>query len=75
MKMKQYAERDIENLDEEGNYYFRHIEAMSEEGLHSKSAIAAELAWRDRQIDIITAKLEKFYDRIREATDHVLTDS
>jgi hypothetical protein len=31
-------------------YYSRHIAAMTAEGLHSKSDIAAELAFRDREI-------------------------
>jgi len=46
-----YAERDLESLDEAGDYYSRHIHAMTKEGLCSKSDIAAELAWRDRAID------------------------
>jgi hypothetical protein len=43
-----YAERDLDML---GEYYTRHVEAMTAEGLHDKSAIAAELAWRDKRID------------------------
>ena len=46
-----YAERDPMELDEAGNYYFRHVSAMTGEGLHSKAAIAAELGQRDWQID------------------------
>lgn len=48
---KQYAERDIEALDEAGGHYSRHVQAMTAESLHSKSDIAAELAWRDMIID------------------------
>ena len=48
--MKQYAERDHMALDEAGNYYCRHVSAMTAEGLHAKSDIAAELAWRDMEI-------------------------
>lgn len=44
---KQYAERDIESLDEAGEFYSRHVSAMTGEGLHTKSSIAAELAYRD----------------------------
>lgn len=44
----QYARRDIEDLCE---YYTRHLDAMTREGLHSKSDIAAELGWRDRIIE------------------------
>lgn len=43
-----YDERDVEALDE---YYTRHVEAMTREGLHDKSAIAAELAWRDMLLE------------------------
>lgn len=45
--MSQYAERDIVRL---GEFYTRHVHAMTAEGLHAKSAIAAELAWRDAEI-------------------------
>jgi hypothetical protein len=47
-----YAERDHEEL---GELYTRHVSAMTVEGLHSKSDIAAELAWRDREIERLTA--------------------
>lgn len=60
MTDKQYAvgQRDIEQLDE-GGYYTRHIYAMTHEGLYSKSDIAAELAYRDMQINILLLALEK----------------
>lgn len=35
----------------QGLYYSRHVEAMTAEGLHSKGAIASELAARDILID------------------------
>lgn len=55
----QYAvgQRDIEQLDE-GGYYTRHIHAMTHEGLHSKSDIAAELAYRDLQIDLLKIEVQ-----------------
>ena len=46
-----YADRDIMKLDDEGGYYFKHVSAMTGESLHCKSDIAAELGWRDREID------------------------
>ncbi|MBN1085586.1 hypothetical protein JNO12_12620 [Erwinia aphidicola] len=49
-EIKQYSERDAMELDGVGGYYFRHVLAMTAEGLHSKSDIAAELGWRDMQI-------------------------
>ncbi|MEY6739531.1 hypothetical protein AB9B63_15915 [Escherichia coli] len=56
---KQYAvgQRDIEQLDE-GGYYTRHIYAMMHEGLYSKSDIAAELAHRDLQIDLLKIEVQ-----------------
>ena len=43
MSKKLYAERNILKLDN----YIDHISAMTTEGLHAKSDIAAELAYRD----------------------------
>ena len=54
---KYYAERDVDALDEQGGYYFRHVDAMTREGLHSKSQIAAELAFRDAEIDKLRKEL------------------
>lgn len=47
-----YNTRNIEAIDDykNGNYYFKHISAMTREKLHSKSDIAAELAIRDIKI-------------------------
>lgn len=44
----QYGQRDTL---EQGNYFMRHMLAMTGESLHAKSAIAAELAHRDMEID------------------------
>lgn len=59
----QYAERDIMALDEQGGHYWRHVNAMTAEGLHSKSDIAAELAWRDTRI----AELERIAAQFKAA--------
>jgi hypothetical protein len=56
---KLYAERDTEQLDEDGDYHFIHLLHMTTEALHSKRDIAAELAWRDREIDRLKAKLKE----------------
>lgn len=48
---KLYDDRDIEALDEKGNYYFRHVMAMTAEQLDSKAKICAELGYRDFIID------------------------
>lgn len=49
-EVKQYAERDLMEMDRAGNHYCRHVDHMTREKLHSKSDIAAELGWRDMQI-------------------------
>jgi hypothetical protein len=68
--MKQYAKRDAMALDTAGNYYIRHVGAMTSEGLHAKSDIAAELAWRDMQIDQLASSRD-FYKRRCEALQAV----
>lgn len=45
-----YIPRDLEALDEAGGYYTRHFQAVQQEGLDSRSDIAAELAYRDMVI-------------------------
>lgn len=62
----QYAKRDIMALDKQGGHYWRHANAMTAEGLHSKSDIAAELAYRDARI----AELERERDAYRTAEEH-----
>ena len=54
---KLYAERDICEQDEKGGFYIKHVLAMTAEGLHSKSDIAAELAHRDLRIQQLEAVL------------------
>lgn len=58
-EIKQYSERDAMELDEVGGHYFRHVLAMTSEGLHSKSEIAAELGWRDMQIALLREQLSQ----------------
>lgn len=48
MNQKLYADRDCEEMVK---HYTAHVSAMTVEGLHSKSAIAAELAFRDKRIE------------------------
>lgn len=56
---KQYADRDIMAM---GEYYARHVVAMTAEGLHDKADIAAELAYRDMRL----AELERDLAEARE---------
>lgn len=46
---KLYAERNLETLEP---HYSKHVLAMTVEGLHAKADIAAELAHRDKLIEI-----------------------
>lgn len=62
---KQYADRDRQA---QGGYYVTHVGAMTAEGLHSKSSIAAELAHRDIEIARLHAEntaLQSGYDAAR----------
>lgn len=52
-----YAKRNPMELDKAGNYYCKHVMAMTAEGLHSKSDIAMELGHRDSVIDELKVAL------------------
>jgi hypothetical protein len=54
-----YSDRDIIALDASGNYYTRHVNALTTEGLTSKSDIAAELGYRDMLINQLKAEIEQ----------------
>lgn len=62
-----YADRDIMLLDELGNFYSDHILAMTKEGLHSKSDIAAELGARDLRIKQLQVALQAYAKYATEA--------
>ena len=55
----QYSERDIVELDESGGFYSQHVSAMTSESLHSKSSIAAELAYRDMLINELVIAIQQ----------------
>ncbi|BBI61782.1 hypothetical protein [Vreelandella sulfidaeris] len=61
--MDEYTERDIMGLDRQGNYYSRHLSAMTGEQLHDKSDIAAELAWRDARIDELSGAIDQLLSK------------
>ncbi|UTD55907.1 hypothetical protein [Halomonas sp. MS1] len=74
----QCAERDIMALDKQGGHYWRHANAMTAEGLHSKSDIAAELAYRDACIAELEAHVERLDNELQEKAltdDGVLADA
>lgn len=69
MKKKLYADRDAIAL---GQLYADHVQAMTAEGLHEKSDIAAELAYRDAQIKALKEDLGQQYEmkvKAREQRD------
>jgi len=66
---KHYANRDIIRLDREGEYYSRHVQAMTAEGLDSKSDIAGELAHRDRELDRLTAIIKEIAQMVWEENE------
>lgn len=59
----QYQARDVEAL---GDYYIKHVEAMTAERLHSKADIAAELAHRDKEISRLRNVIVKSARKFRE---------
>ncbi len=61
MTKKLYAKR---NPIEQGQHYMNHLMAMTAEDLHSKSAIAEELAHRDIVIENITKRLPCTHDGV-----------
>ena len=52
---KLYAGRVVDDLPLM-DHYLRHVNAMTAEALWAKSDIAAELAWRDGEIERLTAE-------------------
>ena len=66
MSAKLYSERDPMALEP---YFSQHMAAMTAEGLHSKAAIAAELAFRDARI----AALEAYAKSLEETGDSLYT--
>jgi hypothetical protein len=54
LNQKLYADRSRRDVEP---HYSAHVSAMTSEALHSKSAIAAELAFRDAEIEKLRAAL------------------
>jgi len=61
-----YEERDIDT-DEFNYLLFVHTNAMTDEKLHSKAAIAAELAYRD----LVIEKLENIIIKANEDRSNI----
>lgn len=65
--MNLYATRDVEA---QGEYFMRHLEAMTAEKLHSKSDIAAELAQRDILLSAVASALNEWVDYFDKLDQH-----
>lgn len=61
-----YADR---NHEAQGLHYLTHVSAMTAEGLHRKSAIAAELAHRDIEIARLKAENATLQSRLIQVTE------
>jgi len=61
-----YADR---NHEAQGLHYLTHVSAMTAEGLHRKSAIAAELAHRDIEIARLKAENATLQSRLIHVTE------
>ena len=70
-----YAERDIAALDELGGFYSQHIGAMTSESLRSKSAIAAELGYRDMLINELVVAMQQVIECYDSVDGKVWTTS
>lgn len=57
--MSKYAEREPATLEP---HYSEHVNALTAEKLHEKSAIAAELAYRDKRIADLEAAIQSAYE-------------
>lgn len=64
--MKFYSHNDPMALDKSGEYYCRHVMALTAENLHEKSEIAAELGYRDMLIDKLAGIVELLLARNQE---------
>lgn len=65
-----YADRNPRKLEP---HYTAHVIAMTREDLHSKSDIAAELAWRDQQVEALRAQLPDFQGLPKRKLEDLLT--
>lgn len=64
---KLYAVRNIDS-DALAGLYGAHVSAMTIEGLTGKAAIAAELAWRDAEIEKLRKRNKRLINALREIT-------
>lgn len=67
-EVKLYARRKLQAL---GSRFTAHMAAMTAEGLHSKSDIAAELAWRDWIIECERDVYERLHSELTAAQQRI----
>ena len=75
MVEKLYAPDFGRDIEAQGKYYVKHISAMTAEGLHNKSDIAAELAHRDMKIDEYVREIIRLNERIEELELYIECES
>lgn len=69
-----YQERDAYDLDMSGNYFSKHMVAMTREKLHGKSDIACELGYRDLCIDELKAQASLITEAYNEVIEFTLKE-
>ena len=69
--MKRYPDVDPRQL---GALYTEHVEAMTTEGLHGKSTIAAQLALRDKRNQELATELDALQGKMFNI-EHALLDN
>lgn len=65
--MSEYAERNPMELEP---HYSKHVQAMTSENLFSKSDIAAELAFRDKQIEEMDKEFQELHYKLVKSESH-----
>ena len=65
-KKKIYPEVCPMELDEKGGHYFRHVDAMTGEGLHCKGDIACQLGYRDMKIQSLQEQLKEAKEALQK---------
>lgn len=66
--MNRYKTRDTHLL---GQLYFDHVRAMTTEQLHNKCDIAAELAYRDKQLLRVSQELQQVQAELEKSKEQL----
>ena len=68
-----YRKYDLEDRLFRTDIYSNHLDRMTREGLHSKSDIAMELAFRDAQIKELLEQVKRYQDIVKSVA-HIGVD-